>query len=53
MVKFKLFLPQWRAKSTWLNQINVTSDSGAMAEAITKNLAVAAGEAPGGKGFGY
>ncbi|KAK7683064.1 hypothetical protein QCA50_013736 [Cerrena zonata] len=41
-----------RAKEGF-DMINVTSDSGAMAEAIAKNLATAAGQLAGGKEFGY
>lgn len=36
-----------------LNEINVTSDSGAMTESIARNLAVAAGQTVGGQEFGY
>ncbi|KAI0360806.1 Phosphoenolpyruvate/pyruvate domain-containing protein [Trametes cingulata] len=35
------------------DMINVTSDSGAMAESLARNLAAAAGEEAGQKGFGY
>jgi len=35
------------------DMINVTSDSGAMAQALAHNLAVAAGQAPAEKGFSY